>query len=122
MAQKDLIISEKDGTLTFGDYTLEEKTKVKDFKYKGDLLYVKSYKTTTKLEKNDLFVYESEPGTRVSHMKYTDSSLEFQVEGTGNTTHWAECSEENARKDNSDNDGLKSDDEKLVDLFRDFIE
>ena len=30
--------------------------------------------------------------------------------------------EENARKDNSDNDDLKSDDEKLVDLFRDFIE
>ena len=29
--------------------------------------------------------------------------------------------EENARKDNSDNDDLKSDDEKLVDLFRDFI-
>ena len=36
MAQKDLIISEKDGTLTFGDYTLEEKTKVKDFKYTLD--------------------------------------------------------------------------------------
>ena len=30
--------------------------------------------------------------------------------------------EENARKDNSDNEDLKSDDEKLVDLFRDFIE
>ena len=30
--------------------------------------------------------------------------------------------EENARKDNSDNDDIKSDDEKLVDLFRDFIE
>ena len=30
--------------------------------------------------------------------------------------------EENARRDNSDNDNLKSDDEKLVDLFRDFIE
>ena len=30
--------------------------------------------------------------------------------------------EENVRKDNSNNDDLKSDDEKLVDLFRDFIE
>ena len=30
--------------------------------------------------------------------------------------------EENSRKDNSDNEDLKSDDEKLVDLFRDFIE
>ena len=30
--------------------------------------------------------------------------------------------EENARKDNSNNNYLKSDDEKLVDLFRDFIE
>ena len=82
---KDLILSEKDGTLTFGDYTLEEKTKVKDFKYKGDLLYVKSYKTTTKREKNDLFVYESEPGTRVSHMKYDDNSVSFRVEGNANT-------------------------------------
>ena len=30
--------------------------------------------------------------------------------------------EKNARKDNSDNGDLKSDDEKLVDLFRDFID
>ena len=30
--------------------------------------------------------------------------------------------EENARRDNSDNEDLKSDDEKLVDLFRDFID
>lgn len=82
---EQLIRSEKDGSLSFGDYTLEEKTKVKDFKYKGDLLYVKSYKTTTKLEKNDLFVYESEPGTRVSNMKYDDSSVSFKVEGNANT-------------------------------------
>ncbi|MDD6428525.1 endosialidase [Candidatus Weimeria sp. HCP3S3_B5] len=82
---EQLIRSEKDGSLSFGDYTLDEKTKVKDFKYKGDLLYVKSYKTTTKLEKNDLFVYESEPGTRVSNMKYDDSSVSFKVEGNANT-------------------------------------
>lgn len=81
MAEKNLIISEKDGSLTFGDYTLTEKTKVTDFRHNGDLFYVKSYNTTTKLEKNGLFMYESEPGTKVTHLKYSDTAVSFEVEG-----------------------------------------
>ncbi|MDD6231804.1 MAG: endosialidase, partial [Frisingicoccus sp.] len=30
---------------------------------------------------NESFVYESVPGTAVQHMKVTDRSIEFQVEG-----------------------------------------
>lgn len=32
-------------------------------------------------------------------IKVTTNAVYAHVEGTGNTTHWAECSEENARKD-----------------------
>ncbi len=42
---------------------------------------VKTFREITKLERNDLFVYESVPGTAVEHFKVTADSVEFQVEG-----------------------------------------
>lgn len=77
----ELIRSEADGTLSFGDYTLAQKSKLSGFKFEGDSYKVKTFKDITKLEKNESFVYESVPGTAVQHMKVTDRSIEFQVEG-----------------------------------------
>lgn len=77
-----LIRSEEDGTISFGDYTLQQKTKVSDFENAGDIYKVKSFKEITKLEKNEMFVYESVPGTAVSHLKQTADGIEFEVEGT----------------------------------------
>ena len=77
-----LLFEETDGSLSFGNHTLEEKAKVEDFKYKGDLLKVKTYKTMTKLEKNGLFVYESVPGTSVSHFTETAEGVSFSVIGS----------------------------------------
>lgn len=81
MSAEKLIRSEADGTISFGDYTLDQKTKVSDFEHAGDIYKVKSFKEITKLEKNEMFVYESVPGTRVSHLRQTADELEFQVEG-----------------------------------------
>ena len=41
-AVKELIKSEADGTLSFGDYTLDSKTKLDGFEYQGDLYKVKT--------------------------------------------------------------------------------
>ena len=77
----ELIRVESDGTISFGDYSLDKKSKVEDFKHDGDLLKVKTYKEITKLERNGMFVYESVPGTAVDHFCVTENQIEFSVDG-----------------------------------------
>ena len=60
---EELIRTEQDGTISFGNYTLGQKAKKSDFEYQGDVYKVKTFYEITKLERNDLFVYESVPGT-----------------------------------------------------------
>ena len=52
-----------------------------DFENAGDIYKVKSFREITKLEKNEMFVYESVPGTAVHHLKETGDGMEFAVEG-----------------------------------------
>lgn len=78
----ELIRKEADGTISFGDYSLETKSKLEDFEHNGDLYKVKTFKEITKLERNGMFVYESVPGTSVNNLKVTDNGMEFKVEGT----------------------------------------
>lgn len=78
---KELIRKEADGTLSFGNFQLDAKTKLSDFEYEGDLYKVKTFKEITKLEKNGLFVYESVPGTVVTNMRSDEKGLVFKVEG-----------------------------------------
>ena len=78
---KDLISTEEDGTLSFGDYELAEKAKRSDYEHEGDLYKVKTFAEITKLEKNGLFVYESVPGTAVHHFYATANGVSFEVEG-----------------------------------------
>ena len=80
---KDLIKVESDGSLSFGDYTLEEKGKLEDFKYNGDVYSVKTYKPMTKFKRNDMLVYESVPGTSVKNLVEDEEKLEFLVSGEG---------------------------------------
>lgn len=79
--QQALIREEEDGSISFGDYTLETKTKVSDFEHNGDLYKVKTFYEITKLEKNGMFLYESVPGTTVYHMEVTDREVSFTVTG-----------------------------------------
>lgn len=78
---EELIRKENDGTLSFGNYRLEVKSKVSDFEHGGDLYKVKTYDKITKLEKNGMFVYESMPGTAVFHLVQTETEVTFQVDG-----------------------------------------
>ena len=78
----ELIRSEADGTLSFGNYELESKSKKQDFEHQGDLYKVKTFSEITKLEKNGMFVYESVPGTAVENFKASEAEVAFCVSGT----------------------------------------
>ena len=78
---EELIKEEADGTLSFGNYLLDTKTKLSDFEYQGDIYKVKTFKEITKLERNGMFVYESVPGTAVYSLKQDGTGMEFEVEG-----------------------------------------
>ena len=81
-AVKELIRVEADGSISFGDYELASKTKLGDFNHQGDLYKVKTFKEITKLERNDLFVYESVPGTAVQNFREKADREEYEKEGT----------------------------------------
>lgn len=76
----ELIRSEADGSLSFGNYELSKKSKIEDFPHAGDLYKVKTFNEITKLEKNGLFLYESVPGTAVNGFKETADCVEFSVD------------------------------------------
>ena len=77
----DLIRKEADGSLTFGDYTLPEKTKQDDFKSDGSSYKVKTYNEITRLERDGVLVYESVPGTNVTSLMGTADGISFVTEG-----------------------------------------
>ena len=79
----ELIRCESDGTISFGDYSLETKSKLDNVSHQGDLYKVKTFKEITKLERNGMFVYESVPGTSVEHFQATEDGVTFTVRGTG---------------------------------------
>ena len=78
---EELIRSEADGTLSFGNYELAAKSKKSGFEHDGDMYKVKTFSEITRLERNDLFVYESVPGTVVTGLKTTADGISFSVEG-----------------------------------------
>ncbi len=77
----ELIRSEADGSLSFGDYTLGAKAKLDNFEHAGDVYKVKTFKEITKLEKGGVFAYESVPGTAVTGLRAVDGGVSFNVEG-----------------------------------------
>ncbi len=78
---EELIRKESDGTISFGNYALDVKSKVSDFEHQGDLYKVKTFHEITKLERNGMFVYESVPGTAVFHLDAKDNQISFEVSG-----------------------------------------
>ena len=79
---KELIRTEENGNISFGNYSLDVKSKAEDFEHDGDLYKVKTFKEITKLERNGMFVYESVPGTAVTDFSVKDTEVSFKVEGT----------------------------------------
>lgn len=78
---EELLRSEADGAISFGNHKLAQKAKVEDYEHAGDLLKVKTYNAMTKLEKNGMFLYESVPGTSVLNFQEKENGVEFVVEG-----------------------------------------
>ena len=78
---KELIRTEENGTISFGDYEKNQKSKVSDYPHQGDMYKVKTFKEITKLERNGMFVYESVPGTAVFDLAQDGSQMSFRVEG-----------------------------------------
>ena len=93
-AISELIRTEANGTISFGDYTLGAKAKLDNYEFEGDIYKVKTFKEITKLERNGLFVYESVPGTAVMDFVETDSSVDFKVEGPEDAQITLELEEE----------------------------
>lgn len=79
----ELLRSEADGSVSFGNHSLAAKAKLEDFPHGGDLYKVKTFQTMTKLEKNGMFLYESVPGTSVNNLMENADGMSFLVEGAG---------------------------------------
>ncbi len=77
---EELVRTEENGTISFGNYKLAAKAKVENYEHGGDLYKVKTYKELTKLEKNGMFAYESQPGTSVLDFNETETGVTFTVE------------------------------------------
>ena len=93
-AISELIRTETNGTLSFGDYTLGAKAKLDNYDFNGDKYKVKTFKEITKLERNGLFVYESVPGTAVTDFNQTENTVAFTVEGPEDAQITLELEEE----------------------------
>ncbi|MBQ7587765.1 MAG: endosialidase [Lachnospiraceae bacterium] len=77
----ELIRTEADGGLSFGNYELNEKAKKDDHECAGNIYKVKTFKDMTKLERDGMFVYESVPGTSVHGFHATNEGVFFSVSG-----------------------------------------
>lgn len=77
---EELVRTEGSGAISFGNYKLDTKAKVENYEHGGDLYKVKTYKELTKLEKNGMFAYESQPGTSVTGFNETEDGVTFTVE------------------------------------------
>ena len=91
---KELIRTEENGTISFGNYELTKKSKVSDFEHDGDMYKVKTYNEITKLERNGMFVYESVPGTAVLNLDAEENKMSFTVEGPQDTQITVELEED----------------------------
>ena len=79
---EELLRSESNGNISFGNHRLASKAKLEDYEHAGDLYKVKTFQEMTKLEKNGLFLYESVPGTSVHDFCENENGISFQVEGS----------------------------------------
>lgn len=78
---EELLRSESNGNISFGNHALAQKAKLEDYEHAGDMYKVKTFQAMTKLEKNGLFLYESVPGTSVFDFAESETGISFTVEG-----------------------------------------
>jgi len=76
---EELIRIEEHNTISFGNYLMDEKKKVVDFEFAGNLYKVKTFNEITRLEKNKVLLYESVPGSAVHNFVLNEDGVEFKV-------------------------------------------
>lgn len=79
---EELIRLEDDGSISFGNYLMDEKKKVLDFEVCGNLYKVKTYKDITKLEKNGKMLLEAVPGATVHNFTMDAKMVAFEAESS----------------------------------------
>ena len=79
---EELLRSEDNGSISFGNHRLASKAKLENYEHAGDIYKVKTFQDMTKLEKNGLFLYESVPGTSVHDFCESEQGISFDVEGS----------------------------------------
>lgn len=77
---------ENDGTISFGNYEVEKKQKVDDYKVGGDLYSLRTHKDVTRLEKNSKLLIETVPGAAVHRFSLGNAFVAFDAEGCGDTS------------------------------------
>ena len=82
---KELLRAEKDGSLSFGNYEKKKKTKLSDVEVNGDIYKVKTFRDITKLERNEMLVYESDPGSAVTGFKENGNGVRFRLDAPEDT-------------------------------------
>lgn len=81
----EIICTEADNSLSFGNYQVAEKQKVEGFKVGNDEYKVRTHKDVTRLSKNGSLVLETVPGATVHSLKIGERVTTFDVEGQGST-------------------------------------
>lgn len=76
---------EENGTISFGNYEVETKQKVDDYKVGGDLYTLRTHKQVTRIEKNSKLLIETVPGATVHNMSVGEGVTTFTIEGMGDT-------------------------------------
>ena len=82
---KELIRTEENGAISFGDYELAQKSKLSDYQHQGDMYKVKTFREITKLEKNgmepdteyEVFIEQASTGKMKTNL---GGKLSFSVE------------------------------------------
>lgn len=77
---------ESDKTLSFGNFQSDTKQKIDNFMFAKDIYNLRTYKQVTKLEKNEEFLLETNPGSAINNFfKQNKDQVSFTVEGFANT-------------------------------------
>lgn len=82
---QDIISININENLDFGCHELDHKSK-EIIEYRGLNVKVKTHSEITRLERDELMIYESVPGTTVTDFSYRPEKISFNVTGMGNTS------------------------------------
>ena len=82
---KEGIILNEDKTLSFGNYEVTEKIKVKDFNVDGNIYKIRTHNEVTRLSKNGNLLLETVPCATIHNLRRKEKEATFLAEGLGDT-------------------------------------